>query len=73
MWYEWMPMITIATNLTHETMATCQPVHQHVETNMAWKMILMGEQKNKTMLQLQKTLKIESFLLGQVQENLCYD
>ena len=38
-------MITIAINLTHETMSTCQPVHQHVENNMAWKMILVGEKK----------------------------
>ena len=45
MWYEWMPMITIATNLTHETMATCQPVHQLVEINMEWKMILVGKKK----------------------------
>ena len=54
MWYEWMPMITIATNLTHETMATCQPVHQLVEINMAWKMILVGKKKTKPCDNLKK-------------------
>ena len=63
-------MITIATNLTHETMATCQPVHQLVEINMAWKMILLGEKKKQNHVTTSKKLKMESFLLCQVQENL---
>ena len=71
MWYEWMPVITIAANLAHETMATCQPVHQHFEINMAWKMILV--EKKKTCDNLKKTMKKESILLYQVQEILYFD